>query len=97
VKRTINPCKKALSDAGVKASEVNEVILVRGMPKVVETVNHIFGQEPSKGVNPDEAVAIGAAIQAGVLAGDVRDILLLDVTPLSLGGYLAATHYHESE
>jgi molecular chaperone DnaK len=100
VKRTINPCKKALSDAGVKASEVNEVILVGGMtrmPKVVDTVKSIFGREPSKGVNPDEAVAIGAAIQGGVLAGDVRDILLLDVTPLSLGGYLAATHYHESE
>jgi molecular chaperone DnaK len=88
VKRTINPCKKALSDAGVKASEVNEVILVGGMtrmPKVVDTVKSIFGREPSKGVNPDEAVAIGAAIQGGVLAGDVRDILLLDVTPLSLG------------
>ena len=88
VKRTIDPCKKALSDAGVKASEVNEVILVGGMtrmPKVADTVKSIFGRDPSKGVNPDEAVAIGAAIQAGVLAGDVGDILLLDVTPLSLG------------
>ena len=90
VKRTVDPCKKALSDAGVKPSEINEVILVGGMtrmPRVTETVKGIFGREPSKGVNPDEAVAIGAAIQGGVLAGDIRDILLLDVTPLSLGGY----------
>ncbi|KAI0368981.1 heat shock protein 70 [Pilatotrama ljubarskyi] len=88
IQRTIEPCKKALTDAGVKASEVNEVILVGGMtrmPRVVETVKSIFGREPSKGVNPDEAVAIGAAIQGGVLAGNVTDILLLDVTPLSLG------------
>ncbi|KAF8911526.1 heat shock protein 70 family [Gymnopilus junonius] len=88
IQRTIEPCKKALSDAGVKASEINEVILVGGMtrmPKVGETVKSIFGREPSKGVNPDEAVAIGAAIQGGVLAGNVTDILLLDVTPLSLG------------
>jgi molecular chaperone DnaK len=88
VKRTIDPCKKALSDAGVKANEVNEVILVGGMtrmPKVADTVKSIFGREPSKGVNPDEAVSIGAAIQGGVLAGNVTDILLLDVTPLSLG------------
>jgi len=88
VKRTVEPCKKALSDAGVKASEINEVILVGGMtrmPKVGETVKKVFGREPSKGVNPDEAVAIGASIQGGVLAGDVTDILLLDVTPLSLG------------
>ena len=88
VQRTIDPCKKALSDAGVKASEINEVILVGGqtrMPKVGEVVKSIFGREPSKGVNPDEAVAIGAAIQGGVLAGNVTDILLLDVTPLSLG------------
>jgi molecular chaperone DnaK len=88
VQRTVNPCKKALSDAGVKASEIDEVILVGGMtrmPRVVETVKGIFGREPSKGVNPDEAVAIGAAIQGGVLAGNVTDILLLDVTPLSLG------------
>ncbi|KAH8115375.1 heat shock protein [Phellopilus nigrolimitatus] len=88
VQRTIDPCKKALADAGIKASEVNDVILVGGMtrmPKVVETVKGVFGREPSKGVNPDEAVAIGASIQAGVLAGNVTDILLLDVTPLSLG------------
>lgn len=88
VDRTIEPCKKALSDAGVKASEINDVILVGGMtrmPKVVETVKGLFGREPSKGVNPDEAVAIGASIQAGVLSGNVTDILLLDVTPLSLG------------
>ncbi|KAN0081402.1 Heat shock protein 70 family [Tylopilus felleus] len=88
VQRTVEPCKKALNDAGVKASEVNEVILVGGMtrmPKVGETVKNVFGREPSKGVNPDEAVAIGASIQGGVLAGNVTDILLLDVTPLSLG------------
>ncbi|KAG6332276.1 hypothetical protein ID866_6816 [Astraeus odoratus] len=88
VNRTVDPCKKALNDAGVKASEVNEVILVGGMtrmPKVGETVKSIFGRDPSKGVNPDEAVAIGASIQGGVLAGNVTDILLLDVTPLSLG------------
>ncbi|KDQ52809.1 hypothetical protein JAAARDRAFT_39796 [Jaapia argillacea MUCL 33604] len=88
VQRTVDPCKKALSDAGVKASEINEVILVGGMtrmPRVVETVKGIFGREPNKGVNPDEAVAIGASIQGGVLAGHVTDILLLDVTPLSLG------------
>jgi len=88
VQRTVEPCKKALADAGVKASEINEVILVGGMsrmPKVIDTVKTIFGREPSKGVNPDEAVAIGASIQGGVLAGNVTDILLLDVTPLSLG------------
>ncbi|THV06681.1 heat shock protein 70 [Dendrothele bispora CBS 962.96] len=88
VKRTVDPCKKALSDAGVKANEINDVILVGGMtrmPKVGETVKSIFGRDPSKGVNPDEAVAKGAAIQGGVLAGNVTDILLLDVTPLSLG------------
>ncbi|KAF8266809.1 heat shock protein 70 [Lactarius quietus] len=88
IQRTVDPCKKALTDAGVKASEINEVILVGGMtrmPRVVETVKSIFGREPSKGVNPDEAVAIGASIQGGVLAGHVTDILLLDVTPLSLG------------
>ncbi|KIJ65970.1 hypothetical protein HYDPIDRAFT_27180 [Hydnomerulius pinastri MD-312] len=88
VQRTIDPCKKALTDAGIKASEIDEVILVGGMtrmPKVGETVKSIFGREPSKGVNPDEAVAIGASIQGGVLAGNVTDILLLDVTPLSLG------------
>lgn len=88
VQRTVGPCKKALADAGVKASDINEVILVGGMtrmPRVVETVKTVFGREPSKGVNPDEAVAIGASIQGGVLAGNVTDILLLDVTPLSLG------------
>ena len=88
VKHTVEPCKKALSDAGVKASEINEVILVDGMtrmPKVGETLKKAFGREPSKGVNPDEAVAIGASIQGGVLAGDITNILLLDVTPLSLG------------
>jgi len=88
IQRTVDPCKKALSDAGVKPNEINEVILVGGMtrmPRVAETVKGIFGREPSKGVNPDEAVAIGAAIQGGVLAGSVTDILLLDVTPLSLG------------
>jgi molecular chaperone DnaK len=88
VQRTVDPCKKALADAGIKASDINEVILVGGMtrmPRVAETVKSVFGREPSKGVNPDEAVAIGASIQGGVLAGNVTDILLLDVTPLSLG------------
>jgi molecular chaperone DnaK len=88
VQRTIEPCKAALRDAGLKASEVDEVILVGGMtrmPKIAETVKQIFGKEPNKGVNPDEVVAIGAAIQAGVLKGEVKDVLLLDVTPLSLG------------
>ncbi|MEC7655573.1 MAG: molecular chaperone DnaK [Pseudomonadota bacterium] len=88
VQRTIEPCKKALSDAGLKASEINEVILVGGMtrmPKIIETVKQFFGKEPHRGVNPDEVVAMGAAIQAGVLQGDVKDVLLLDVTPLSLG------------
>ncbi|QRW12583.1 heat shock protein HSP70 family protein [Ceratobasidium sp. AG-Ba] len=88
IQRTIEPCKKALADAGIKASEVKEIILVGGMsrmPRVVETVKQVFGRDASKGVNPDEAVAIGASIQGGVLAGNVTDILLLDVTPLSLG------------
>ncbi|KAH9282352.1 Stress-70 protein, mitochondrial [Echinococcus granulosus] len=88
IKRTIGPCEKAMKDAGVKASDVGDVILVGGMsrmPKVQETVSKIFGRTPSKNVNPDEAVALGAAIQGGVLAGDVTDVLLLDVTPLSLG------------
>ena len=88
MQRTIAPCKKALSDAGLKASEINEVILVGGMtrmPKIMETVKQFFGKEPHRGVNPDEVVAMGAAIQAGVLQGDVTDVLLLDVTPLSLG------------
>eukprot|EP00112_Aurelia_sp_Birch-Aquarium-sp1_P009306 Seg2052.6 transcript_id=Seg2052.6/GoldUCD/mRNA.D3Y31 product="Stress-70 protein mitochondrial" protein_id=Seg2052.6/GoldUCD/D3Y31 len=88
IQRTVNPCKKAMQDAGVKNSEIGDVLLVGGMsrmPKVQETVQEIFGRPPSKAVNPDEAVAIGAAIQGGVLAGEVKDILLLDVTPLSLG------------
>jgi molecular chaperone DnaK len=88
IKRTIAPCEAALKDAGLKPGEISEVILVGGMtrmPKVVETVKTFFGKEPHKGVNPDEVVAIGAAIQAGVLQGDVKDVLLLDVTPLSLG------------
>jgi molecular chaperone DnaK len=84
----VEPCKKALADAGLKSSEIDEVILVGGMtrmPKVQETVKSLFGRDPHRGVNPDEVVAIGAAIQGGVLAGDVKDVLLLDVTPLSLG------------
>jgi len=88
VQKTIDPCKAALKDAGVKAGDIDEVVLVGGMtrmPKVIETVKNFFGKEPHKGVNPDEVVAIGAAIQAGVLKGDVKDVLLLDVTPLSLG------------
>jgi len=88
VQRTVDPCKKALNDAGLKSSDIKEVILVGGMsrmPKVVETVKNVFGREPNKGVNPDEAVAIGAAIQGAVLSGSIGDILLLDVTPLSLG------------
>ena len=88
VQRTVKPCQQALKDASLKASEIDEVILVGGMtrmPKVQETVKSFFGREPHKGVNPDEVVAIGAAIQGGVLKGDVKDVLLLDVTPLSLG------------
>jgi molecular chaperone DnaK len=88
IKRTVGPCEKALKDAGLKASEIDEVILVGGMtrmPKVKETVKTFFGREPHTGVNPDEVVAMGAAIQGGVLKGDVKDVLLLDVTPLSLG------------
>jgi molecular chaperone DnaK len=88
VERTVKPCKMALKDAGLSAGEIDEVILVGGMtrmPKVIETVKTFFGREPHKGVNPDEVVAIGAAIQGGVLKGDVKDVLLLDVTPLSLG------------
>jgi len=88
VKRTLDPCKKALEDAGLKTGEVDEVILVGGMtrmPKVREVVEEFFGKKPHTGVNPDEVVAMGAAIQAGVLQGDVKDVLLLDVTPLSLG------------
>jgi len=88
IERTIEPCKACVRDAGLKASEIDEVILVGGMtrmPKVQETVQNTFGKQPSKGVNPDEVVAMGAAIQGGVLKGDVKDVLLLDVTPLSLG------------
>ncbi len=88
IKKTIKPCKAALKDAGVAASEIDEVVLVGGMtrmPKIIETVKEFFGKEPNKGVNPDECVALGAAIQGAVLAGDVKDVLLLDVTPLSLG------------
>ena len=88
IQRTVGPCKAALKDAGLKASEIDEIILVGGMtrmPKVIEVVKNLFGREPHKGVNPDEVVAIGAAIQGGVLKGDVKDVLLLDVTPLSLG------------
>ena len=88
IERTLAPCKTALKDSGYSAAEINEVIMVGGMtrmPKVIETVKNFFGKEPNKSVNPDEVVAMGAAIQAGVLQGDVKDVLLLDVTPLSLG------------
>jgi len=88
IKKTLAPCKRALKDAGIAAGEIEDVVLVGGMtrmPKVIEAVKEFFGREPHKGVNPDEVVAMGAAIQAGVLQGDVKDVLLLDVTPLSLG------------
>ena len=88
IERTVEPCKKAMADAGISSSDISEVILVGGMtrmPKVQEKVKEIFGKEPHKGVNPDEVVAVGAAIQGGVLMGEVKDVLLLDVTPLSLG------------
>jgi len=88
VERTLDPCKTALKDSGFSAAEINEVVLVGGMtrmPKIIETVKNFFGKEPNKSVNPDEVVAMGAAIQGGVLQGDVKDVLLLDVTPLSLG------------
>ena len=88
IAKTVGPCDRALKDAGLKKSDIDEVILVGGMtrmPKVVDTVKEFFGREPHKGVNPDEVVALGAAIQAGVLQGDVKDVLLLDVTPLTLG------------
>jgi molecular chaperone DnaK len=88
IARTIGPCEQALKDAGLKKSDIDEVVLVGGMtrmPKVVEAVKEFFGREPNKGVNPDEVVALGAAVQAGVLQGDVKDVLLLDVTPLTLG------------
>ena len=88
VERTVEPCKRALKDASLSAGDIHEVVLVGGMtrmPKVIETVKNFFGRDPHKGVNPDEVVALGAAIQAGVLQGDIKDVLLLDVTPLSLG------------
>jgi molecular chaperone DnaK len=88
IKRTLEPCRKAIEDAGLKADQIDEVVLVGGMtrmPRVREVVKEFFGKEPHTGVNPDEVVAMGAAIQAGVLQGDVKDVLLLDVTPLSLG------------
>ncbi|MEK7272835.1 MAG: Hsp70 family protein, partial [Nitrospirota bacterium] len=88
IQRTIEPCRKALSDAGVSAKDIQEVVLVGGMtrmPKVIQVVKEFFGKEPHRGVNPDEVVAIGAGVQGGVLKGEVKDVLLLDVTPLSLG------------
>ena len=88
ISRTIPPCKTALKDAGITANEIEEVVMVGGMtrmPKVVEEVKNFFGKAPNKSVNPDEVVAMGAAIQAGVLQGDVKDVLLLDVTAVSLG------------
>src|SRR5208282_5608028 len=88
IERTVEPCRTAVKDAGVDFADISDVILVGGMtrmPKVQETVKEIFRKEPRKDVNPDEAVAVGAAIQGGVLKGDVKDVLLLDVTPLSLG------------
>ncbi len=88
LERTLDPCRKAMADAGLKAGDIHEVVLVGGstrMPKVQQLVKELFGREPNKSVNPDEVVAVGAAVQAGVLAGDVKDVLLLDVTPLSLG------------
>lgn len=88
IKKTVAPCQKAIQDAEVKKTDIGEVLLVGGMtrmPRVQQTVAEIFGKQPSKAVNPDEAVAVGAAVQGGVLAGDVTDVLLLDVTPLSLG------------
>ena len=88
IKRSLKPCASALKDAGLSKSDIDEIVLVGGMtrmPKVIEAVTEFFGKEPHKGVNPDEVVALGAAIQAGVLQGDVKDVVLLDVTPLSLG------------
>ena len=88
VQRTIEPCRAALKDAGLSANQIDEVIMVGGMtrmPKIIETVKSFFGREPHRGVNPDEVVALGAAIQGGVLKGEVKDVILLDVTPLSLG------------
>src|SRR5690606_32868559 len=88
VERTLEPCRKALADSGLDVSKIDEVILVGGstrIPRIQEVVEKFFGKKPNKGVNPDEVVAIGAAIQGGVLTGEVKDVLLLDVTPLSLG------------
>merc|ERR1712159_247231 len=88
IKRTIEPCARALKDAGIKASDISEVVMVGGqsrMPKIIESVQDFFGTKPHRGVNPDEVVALGAAIQGSVLQGDVKDVLLLDVNPLSLG------------
>src|SRR5262249_13883418 len=88
VERSIEPCKKALTDAGVQPSQIDEVVLVGGstrIPRVQEIVRNLFGKEPNRSVNPDEVVAVGAAVQGGVLGGEVKDVLLLDVTPLSLG------------
>jgi molecular chaperone DnaK len=88
IEKTLEPCRKALADAGLRASEIDEVVLVGGstrIPRVQQRVKEVFGKEPNRSVNPDEVVAIGAAVQGGVLAGDVKDVLLLDVTPLSLG------------
>jgi molecular chaperone DnaK len=88
IQKTLEPCKKAIKDAGISAAEIEEVVLVGGMtrmPKIIETVKQFFGKEPNRGVNPDEVVALGAAIQGGILRGDVKDVLLLDVTPISLG------------
>ncbi len=98
LERTLGPCRKALEDAGLAATDIDEVVLVGGstrIPKVQEMVQEFFGREPHKGVNPDEVVAIGAAIQGGVLAGDVKDILLLDVTPLSLGIETLGAVFHK--
>ncbi|GAH59675.1 unnamed protein product, partial [marine sediment metagenome] len=88
IQRTVGPCEKALADAKLKPKDIQEVVLVGGMtrmPKVQETVKNLFGREPHKGVNPDEVVAVGAAVQAGIMAGEVKELLLLDITPLSLG------------
>src|SRR5678809_556874 len=97
IQKTVAPVKAALKDAGVSANQIDEVILVGGMtrmPKVQEVVKQLFGKEPHKGVNPDEVVAIGAAIQGGVLKGEVKDVLLLDVTPLSLGIETPVSYTH---
>ncbi len=96
VERTIKPCESALKNAGLKTSDIDEIILVGGttrIPAIQDAVKKFFGKDPSKGVNPDEVVALGAAIQAGVLAGDVKDVLLLDVTPLSLGSSMGVSEF----